>query len=146
MEGRDFSGVPSFGMVRIPIIALALACSSLQAADIYVWVDESGRRQISDAVPDKYRARARKVEVPVQPEEERSAASGGTAAPEPGQASPASAAADCNLIWQRYLDNRECLAFYEYALRGLDADPRANCAIVPAPPQWCGPPPGISSR
>lgn len=133
MEGRDFSAVPSFGMVRIPILALALACSSLQAADVYVWVDESGRRQISDVVPDKYRAGARIVEVPVQPEEAGRAASGGTAAPAQEQALPVSGAADCSSIWQRYQDSRECLAFYEYALRGLEADPRANCPVVPVP-------------
>jgi hypothetical protein len=126
---------------------LALACSSLHAADIYVWTDESGRRQISDVVPDKYRARARIVAVPVQPEQARSAASGGTAAPEPEQTPPASAATDCNLRWQLYFDARECFDFYEYALRGLDADPRASCPVVPAAPRDCAPPAtGISSR
>lgn len=125
-------------MVRIAVIALALASSSLQAADVYVWVDESGRRQISDVVPEKYRARARKVEVPSP------AAAGGTAAPIEQSLAPAPVATDCMTIWQRYLDSRECLAFYEYALRGLDADPRANCEVLPAPPAQCERPAGIS--
>ena len=135
-------GVPCPGMLRNSVIALALFCSSLQAADIYVWVDESGRKQISDVVPDKYRARASIVAVPKQREEAGRAAGGGTAAPAQEQSAPAPAAADCSLMWQRYLDGRDCLAFNDYALRGLDADPRAGCVIVPPPPQRCGPPPG----
>ncbi|MEA3193646.1 MAG: hypothetical protein QOD26_1979 [Betaproteobacteria bacterium] len=118
-------------MVRIPLIALALACSSLQAADVYVWVDESGRRQISDVVPEKDRARAKKIEVPAG--EARSAAAGGTAAPAEGPVTQAPAATDCQARWQLYRDSRECVAFYEYALRGLEADPHANCPVVPAP-------------
>lgn len=136
-------------MVRICAIALLLACSSLQAADVYVWLDESGRRQISDVVPEKHRARAKRVEVASPSTEDpqreaeafagyaRSAAAGGSAAP----------STDCQASWQLYLESRECLAFYEYAQRGLEADPRASCPVVPAPPADCAPPPtGISSR
>ena len=133
-------------MVRILVIALLLACSSLQAADVYVWTDESGRRQISDVVPDKVRAKARKVDVPLQPEE-APAASGGTAAPVVQETSMAPATTDCATSWERYLDSRECFAFFEYAQRGLDVDPRANCTVVPLPPQGCpAPPSGLSSR
>jgi len=140
-------------------IALLLACSSLQAADLYVWRDESGRRQISDVVPDQYRAKAKKVDVPSPSNEDlqrqaealtddaRSAAAGGSAAPVEQPVRPVRAAADCQTSWQLYLESRECLAFYEYALRGLDADPRASCPVVLAPSANCGPTPaGIPSR
>jgi hypothetical protein len=134
--------LPWPGMIR-STLALTLACIPLQVlADVYVWTDADGRRQISDSVPAKYRAKAKKVDVPDMPappaEDLRSAASGGTA--------PPSATMDCEAQWQRYQESSECLAFYEYALRGFDADPRANCPIVPQP-QGCAPPPmGISSR
>jgi len=133
-------------------IALLLACSSLQAADLYVWRDESGRRQISDVVPDQYRAKAKKVDVPSPSNEAltddaRSAAAGGSAAPVEQPVRPVRAAADCQTSWQLYLESRECLAFYEYALRGLDADPRASCPVVLAPSANCvTPPAGIPSR
>ena len=113
-------------------------------ADVYVWTDKDGRRQISDVVPPQYQAKARKVDVPDMPapavEDTRSAASGGSAAPTAGM--------DCDAQWQAYEESRECLAFYEYALRGFDADPRANCPVVAVPSRACPPPPatGISSR
>ena len=129
-------------MNRTLLFALLVAASYAHA-DVYVWTDKDGRRQISDVVPPQYQAKARKVEVPDMPappvEDLRSAAAGGTAAP---VAEPP----DCQLRWERYLDSRECVEFYEYALRGLDADPRANCPVVPQP-QDCAPPSmGISSK
>lgn len=126
-------------------LLLALLVASAHAhADVYVWTDKDGRRQISDVVPPQYQARAKKVEVPDMPpppptEDLRSAAAGGSAAP--------AVEVDCAGQWQRYEESRECLAFYEYALRGSDADPRANCPLAVAP-QGCAPPPatGISSK
>ena len=127
-------------MARLPIIALVFACSSLQAADVYIWLDESGRRQISDVVPEKDLARARKVEIPSPSGEARSAAAGGTAAPVEQPVARAPTAMDCQTSWQvyrdRYLDSSECVAFYEYALRGFAADPRAYCPLV-SPPRDC---------
>lgn len=132
-------------MIRPLALALALAVLSplAYAGDVYVWIDKDGRRQISDVVPARYQAKARKVEVPDMPappvEDLRSAAAGGSAAP--------AVEVDCAAQWQSYDESLECLAFYEYALRGFDADPRANCPVVVAP-QGCAPPPrtGISSK
>jgi len=129
-------------MKRALVLVLLVACGQA-CADVYVWTDKDGRRQISDVVPPQYQAKAKKVDVPDMPappvEDLRSAASGGTAA-------PVAEIPDCGLRWERYLDSRECVEFYEYALRGLDADPRANCQVVPQP-QDCAPPPmGISSK
>ena len=112
-------------------------------ADVYVWTDKDGRRQISDVVPPQYQAKAKKVDVPDMPappaEDLRSAAAGGSA--------PPVMQADCDAQWKAYEESRECIAFYEYALRGLDADPRANCPVAAIPPRDCAPPAtGISSR
>jgi hypothetical protein len=131
-------------MIRLLAFALILGTRPVLAGDVYVWTDKDGRRQISDNVPAKYRSKARKVDVPDVPaaapvEDLRSAASGGSAA-------PAEVAMDCDAQWQRFQESRACLAFYEYALRGLDADPRAECPVAPQP-LGCRPPPeGISSR
>lgn len=127
-------------MMRISVIALLLASTSLHAGDVYVWVDETGRRQISDVVPPQYRAKARKVEVPSQP----AAAAGGTASP-PELVVPA--ATNCSLAWQLYIESRECVAFREEALRGFDVDPRIGCPVAAAPPAQCpSPEAGISRR
>lgn len=72
-------------MIRFLAFALVLGASPVLAGDVYVWTDKDGRRQISDVVPAKDRAKAHKVDVPDMPappaEDLRSAASGGTAAP-----------------------------------------------------------------
>jgi hypothetical protein len=129
-------------MSRSFFLAFLLVSPTLHA-DVYVWSDKDGRRQISDVVPPQYQAKARKVEVPDMPappptEDLRSAAAGGSAAP--------AVEGDCAAQWQRYDESRECLAFYEYALRGLDADPRANCPLAAAPQGCATPAMGISSK
>ena len=39
----------------------ALAFSSVHAADIYRWVDDNGRIQLSDRVPEQYKSRATRI-------------------------------------------------------------------------------------
>jgi len=48
--------------VRLALVAFSLMCSTLYAADIYRWVDENGRTQFSDTVPEKYRKSAVKMD------------------------------------------------------------------------------------
>jgi len=42
-------------------VAAALAACAVHAGDIYRWVDENGRTQMSDRVPEQYRATARRL-------------------------------------------------------------------------------------
>jgi hypothetical protein len=42
-------------------VAALLAVCAAHAADIYRWVDENGRTQMSDQVPEKYRASAKRM-------------------------------------------------------------------------------------
>lgn len=132
--------------MRSLLPGLLLVSSTLHAGDVYVWVDKEGRKQISDVVPQRYQSKATRIwapEAPAPAVEPQSAAAGGSAAP----AIPQTAAVnECNLRWQLYRDSRECLDFYEYALRGLDADGRANCPVAPAPMDCAPPAPGISSK
>jgi len=44
------------------VLAGALWLSIAQAADIYQWVDESGRTHLSDVVPEKYKHSAKRVD------------------------------------------------------------------------------------
>jgi len=44
------------------VLCGALWLSIAQAADIYQWVDESGRTHLSDVVPEKYKATAKRVD------------------------------------------------------------------------------------
>ena len=46
----------------LALSTLLLLPLSLQAADIYRWVDESGQTHLSDAVPDRYRNSATRVD------------------------------------------------------------------------------------
>ena len=141
-------GASLTGMSRSLVLAFLLVSPTLQAGDVYVWVDKDGRKQISDVVPERYRSRATQIWAPeplTPAVEPRSAAAGGSAAPV-AQAIPQAAANDCNLRWQLYRDSRECLDFYEDPLRGFHAEGRASCPIV-AQPQDCAPPSmGISSK
>jgi hypothetical protein len=44
----------------LAVAALLVVCTA-HAADIYRWVDENGRTQVSDQVPEKYRASAKRL-------------------------------------------------------------------------------------
>jgi hypothetical protein len=48
--------------LRALIASCLIWSSAAQAADIYQWVDENGRTQISDFVPEKYRKSATKID------------------------------------------------------------------------------------
>ncbi|OYU45667.1 MAG: hypothetical protein CFE44_06265 [Burkholderiales bacterium PBB4] len=43
------------------LCALCLTPSALKAGDIYRWVDDQGRTQMSDVVPEKYRDKATRI-------------------------------------------------------------------------------------
>lgn len=44
------------------VLSGVLCASVARAADIYQWVDESGRTHLSDVVPEKYKATAKRVD------------------------------------------------------------------------------------
>lgn len=110
---------------------------SLHAADIYRWVDETGRTHMSDTVPEQYRKSAtrtdaRKFEVSDEQRREaearaerdrakvRASEEARSRSLEPGQAAPAagapkpaaSAAGDCAEQYRRYRESLDCFAPY----------------------------------
>jgi hypothetical protein len=149
--------------------AALFVCASAHAAAIYRWVDENGRTQVSDVVPEKYRATATRIDsgqYEVSPErrkeaEERAARdkalaaeaaarrAGATAsAPAAKAAAPASArrpaqsvtdATDCD-TWRRlYRESQDCFAPYRTTRGSTKAEAFEKCNPIPSPDAKCGP-------
>ena len=155
---------------KLPILAavgaLALA-GAAHAASICRWVDENGRTQISDAVPEKYRPSAKCTDsgaYELSPAEtkraqERAAqekaqsdrnARPGAVASGPVAASSAppakrpvqgvSDATDCE-TWRRlYEESQECFGPYRTTRGTTKAEAFDKCNVIPSPELKCGPP------
>lgn len=147
--------------------AVALVATSASAATIYRWVDENGRTQLSDTVPEKYRKSAKQVDseqFKASPEakkaaEERTAREktlaneldGQRKKEEAGAASAASAASaqknrkagaadasDC-ASWRRlYRESQACFAPYHNIDGSLKPGAYDNCSQVDNPEIKCG--------
>jgi hypothetical protein len=151
----------------VSIASLALVGTSASAAPIYRWVDENGRTQLSDTVPEKYRKSAKQVDSEqfrVSPEarksaeeraakqkalaseldnrrtkEEASVASAASAASTPGsRKSAATSASDC-ATWRRlYRESQACFAPYHNSDGSLKPGAHDNCTQVDNPEIKCG--------
>ena len=151
--------------------SLVLFCSclcvaSLHAADVYRWVDDTGRTQYSDVVPQKYRNSARRIDTqPPLTDEQRAQAEaranrdlkeadeiGRTAGLPPsgaagsGTGAPADftppANADCATQHRLYRESQECFAPFRMATGAVKPEAFNICgAPVFDPSPQCGPPP-----
>ncbi len=154
-----------------PCIAL-LACSimlisPLYAADIYRWVDENGRTQFSDVVPEKYKKSAIKMNTrQAEPSAEQRKGAEDRAAQESAQAAesaqrkaradvgkaakPVSAATparkpvvdantDCATLFRLYRESLDCFAPYIMANGTTRAEAFDKCTAIPDPAPKCGP-------
>ena len=136
----------------------------LYGADIYRWVDENGRVQFSDTVPEKFKKSATHIDsrqyelTPAQRREaeartardkalaaEREAKAAATS---PGQvasaAAPASAisptagASDCATLRRRFAESNECFAPFFNRNGSVKAEGHAKCGPpVPYPTSEC---------
>ena len=154
------------GRLASTVIGLAFL-GSLQAADIYRWVDESGRTHISDTVPEQYRKSATKTDArkfEVSEEQRREAEARAerdrakvraneeqrtrAASPDSGQAAPAAAgpkpaaaaASDCAELHRRYRESLDCFAPYVMANGATKAEAYSKCTVVKDPSSQCGAP------
>lgn len=149
--------------------ALLIALAA-QATVIYQWVDENGRTQMSDAVPEQFKASAKRidsVQFELSPDQKRQvqerAAKESARADEadsrrpstpanqpPMPAYKASApkrpaqgvtdATDC-ATWRRlYRESAECFGLYRTARGGMKAEAFEKCNPIPSPELKCGPP------
>jgi Domain of unknown function (DUF4124) len=149
------------------LVCLALSAPFAEAAGIYQWVDDQGRVQFSDKVPDAYKPRAKEVEVErfkaaprARPGTAVTAAApapatGSDAAPLPlplppgvrpaprprapsGPGPVAGKEAECAVLRQRYADSQRCFAPFVTATGGVKAEAFTRCTPVADPSPQCG--------
>jgi Domain of unknown function (DUF4124) len=135
-----------------------LADAAIAAATVYRWVDDNGRVNYSETVPERYRSVARPVTVPAAAPAAEAARDGAGAA---AVGKPASAAAtvvrrppspappqpvgkrparvpdkdtDCE-TWQRlYFESIDCFGPYRTVRGGIKPEAFERCNEVPEPP------------
>ena len=162
--------MPLLARMPVALIAVTLALLSPVARSMSIcrWVDENGRTQMSDVVPDKYKKAAicsdsQKYEL--SPEQEREAQRRAAeaqrrtrhemAAPPteaasspPGTASLPSAkrptevitdATDCQTRWRIYDESAECFGPYRTARGATKQEGFDKCNVIPSPEMKCGP-------
>jgi hypothetical protein len=143
------------------LVVLAVPGSFPWAADLYRWVDESGRTHITDTVPEQYRKSATRIdtrqfeatseqrrEAEERAERERARvraiqeerARGARPAAAPAAAPRQAAAADCAELHRRYRESLDCFAPYIQANGTTKAEAYSKCAVVKDPSPECGPP------
>jgi hypothetical protein len=148
------------------LICFASLSFSPQAADIYRWVDDRGRTNLSDSVPDQYRKsatkidarafeptaeqrreaeeRARRDRAKAQTIEEDKARSASQDATQAGSVtrpkSSAKVANDCDEQYRVYRESLECFAPYVMANGATRAEAFSKCTPVKDPSPRCGPP------
>ncbi len=147
------------------LTCLVLFAPFTQAATIYQWVDDQGRVQFSDKVPERYKSQAKEVEVerfkPAPSVQKRAAPNVGveppktpadglegsalppgvSALPRPPQPAPGAARAketDCATLRRRYADSQRCFAPFVTATGGLKAEAFTTCTPVADPSAQCG--------
>lgn len=150
---------------RLLLVALAVVPLLGQAADIYRWVDESGRVHIADSVPERYRgvatrldgkahepsaqqrteaaeraakdrARLAEIDKARQAQAPASSASAPSSRPAPRAATGGS---ECERLWQEYHESQVCFGPYFLGQGGIRAEAYSKCKEVRNPSQQCGP-------
>ena len=133
-----------------------LACAAATATTVYRWVDDNGRVNYSETVPERYRSVARPITVPdavPAAEAPRENSSAGAAAkpasaaqpvarkpppapPRPPAKRPARVpddSTDCD-TWQRlYLESMDCFGPYRTVRGGIKPEAFERCNEVPEP-------------
>ena len=158
------------GSSRIRVIALAclgLASCCAEAVEMYRWVDERGVTNISDAVPERYRSTATRVDssqfsVPEAQRREADARRASLISKAEATGRPASAAAqfggaratgtasapaqlpapvDCATLQRRYAQAQDCFQAGPKNQNGtINAAKSPACPIVVDPSPQCGVP------
>ncbi|RYF41513.1 MAG: DUF4124 domain-containing protein [Comamonadaceae bacterium] len=134
---------------------LALLAPAAQAASICRWIDEDGRTQLSDTVPERYKSRAsctdaKEYDVTPVPRQAAPAGTGANAstgnpniagaAPRPRAKRPAEGvtdSTDCQTWWRRYEESEACFGPYRTARGGIKAEAFDACTAVPNPESKC---------
>lgn len=153
--------------LRFALLAYTVVMfSPLYAADIYRWVDESGRTHFSDAVPEKYKKSTTKVdsrqyELTIEQQKEAAARAVQEKArvaatkqrktdtataevPDPAavQVKPrpvVNESTDCATLQRLYKESQECFSPYRTANGSTKAEAFEKCTPINDPTTQCGP-------
>ncbi len=144
--------------IRIAFLFLCtLLFSDAYAAEIYQWVDENGRTQVSDIVPAQYKNVARKVDTSASKVSERQRQEALERAakerqlaerlpakdvaqpvvPDGGEAQAGSGESECEKKLRAYRASQECFAPFITQF-GMHGDAEKYCTAVPDPTPECG--------
>lgn len=150
----------------VMILRLAIAtcsilfCVSVQAVDIYRWVDEKGQVHFSDSPPEKYKKAARKIDsrqyelseaekkdlatraqnssasiIGQKKEEPKTTSTGTPLTPALGQDTQN----DCAALFKAYYESQICFAPYKNANGTMKPGAFEHCKQVEDPTPKCGP-------
>ena len=156
-----FCQVAGVRCARVRIAAIGalclLACAAAAQTTVYRWVDDSGRVNYSETVPERYRSVARPITVPDSaPSADAPRAPSATAAAKPASAAQPVARppppalplkpagkrparvpdqdTDCE-TWQRlYFESIDCFGPYRTVRGGIKPEAFERCNEVPEPP------------
>jgi hypothetical protein len=157
-------------LLKTVACAVAFLAIGAMAADIYRWTDDDGRTHMSDSVPEKYRDRAKRVDVDrnkptdqqrtdslkrTKRDSERANAmeQSRTQDGQDAARSASSAAAgakrpadpnetSCQKAHREYRESQECYAPFHTATLGVKEEAVKQCGpAVADPSQRCGPAP-----
>lgn len=131
--------------------ALLLLAALPARADIYKWVDESGRTHFGEEPPAKYMKKATALtpqptntipgdklrgNSPARSSDAEAGAesSHSEAPPPPDTGKPADTPLDCQGQWQKFRDSQACFARYRNANGSLRVEAKDNCENMEQPP------------
>ena len=137
------------------LLVLCLVSVSAQGADVFRWVDENGKVHYGDAIPEKYKQQAKKVdgaggvtgaqrqEAESRPARERARAESLQKARESKTDAPQLAAPpatgdpkpvdQCEEQMRKYLESQDCFAPYVNATGGIKPEAFQRCTEVKQP-------------
>lgn len=147
-------------------VCMSVLSLSAHAVDMYRWIDGNGKTNISDAVPEKYKKSAQRIDSrrfelsdaqqreaaartpltkvtpspalqPTSGPDNRSVSLGGQSPPPPS--SNASSSADCVTLREQYRKSQDCFGPYRNANGSIKPEASTHCTVVTDPNSKCGP-------
>lgn len=151
--------VKNIVLKNIVLLFFGLLYAGFSQADTYKWVDENGRTNFGDTVPEKYKARSEKVEikenvVPANKTQSlpKAEEESGTQTENPKEnlkqeqpkvlemappkdlpTSQLKSNEDCEAQMQKYKESQECFAPYRTVRGGIKEEGVNRCTVVQQP-------------
>ena len=151
----------------VVVVCCTLWVAVVHSADIYQWVDEQGRTQVSDTVPDEYKSTAKKFDSgsfelsPQQRSEAEAAAAkekesaakarserqaaenrentdAAESAQDASSATSPTPESDCATLQRLFAESQECFAPYRMDNGAVRPEAFEKCTELPDPSPKCG--------